>query len=70
MPRREPWPASRPELSELIDRILTSHRMFHRLTAAGTGTAAGPRLPSVGAGPATRRNEPGSDHAPVWVRIG
>ncbi|MER6959139.1 endonuclease/exonuclease/phosphatase family protein [Streptomyces sp. NPDC000618] len=55
---------------ELIDHILTSHRLVHRLTAAGTGTEAELRLPSVGASPAPRRNEPGSDHAPVWVRIG
>ncbi|MEV1064470.1 endonuclease/exonuclease/phosphatase family protein [Streptomyces sp. NPDC050263] len=57
---------------ELIDHILTSHRLVHRLTAAGTGTQTETelRLPSVGANPATRRNEPGSDHAPVWVRIG
>ncbi|MFF3941333.1 endonuclease/exonuclease/phosphatase family protein [Streptomyces phaeofaciens] len=65
---------------ELIDHILTSHRLVHRVTAAGTGagTEAGaepgtpeePRLPSVGADPAARRGEPGSDHAPVWVRIG
>ncbi|MFD9432528.1 endonuclease/exonuclease/phosphatase family protein [Streptomyces sp. NPDC060002] len=62
---------------ELIDHVLTSHRLVHRLTSAGTGTRtdAGPgsqeglRLPSVGLDPAERRNEPGSDHAPVWVRI-
>ncbi|MFJ8105234.1 endonuclease/exonuclease/phosphatase family protein [Streptomyces sp. NPDC096132] len=55
---------------ELIDHILTSHRLVHRVTEAGTGTEGELRLPSVGADPATRRNEPGSDHAPVWVRIG
>lgn len=58
---------------ELIDHILTGHHLIHRLTTAGTGTGAGPqeeRLPSVGANPSTRRNEPASDHAPVWVRIG
>ncbi|QJT01017.1 endonuclease [Streptomyces asoensis] len=60
---------------ELIDHVLTSHRLVHRLTSAGTGADAGPgsqeelRLPSVGLDPAARRNEPGSDHAPVWVRI-
>ncbi|MFI5791785.1 endonuclease/exonuclease/phosphatase family protein [Streptomyces sp. NPDC051677] len=56
---------------ELIDHILTSHRLTHRLSAAGTGSGAREelRLPSVGPDPATRRNEPGSDHAPVWVRI-
>ncbi|MFC4499160.1 MULTISPECIES: endonuclease/exonuclease/phosphatase family protein [Streptomyces] len=57
---------------ELIDHILTSHRLVHRLTEAGTGTPGEQelRLPSVDADPAPRRNEPASDHAPVWVRIG
>ncbi|MCX4761194.1 endonuclease/exonuclease/phosphatase family protein [Streptomyces sp. NBC_01275] len=57
---------------ELIDHVLASHRLVHRVTAAGTGTGTEEelRLPSVGADPAARRSEPGSDHAPVWVRIG
>jgi predicted extracellular nuclease len=56
---------------ELIDHILLSHRLVHRITAAGTGLPgeAAPRLPSVGADPVERRDAPGSDHAPVWVRI-
>ncbi|MFE6173927.1 endonuclease/exonuclease/phosphatase family protein [Streptomyces sp. NPDC056464] len=57
---------------ELIDHVLCSHRLIHRVTAAGTGVpgAGAPRLPSVGADPQERRGEAGSDHAPVWVRIG
>ncbi|MEV0904822.1 endonuclease/exonuclease/phosphatase family protein [Streptomyces hokutonensis] len=56
---------------ELIDHILTSHHLVHRVTAAGTGlpAAGAPQLPSVGPDPATRREAPGSDHAPVWVRV-
>ncbi|KUL20498.1 endonuclease/exonuclease/phosphatase family protein [Streptomyces regalis] len=61
---------------ELIDHILCSHRLVHRVTGAGTGTGTGlpgagsPELPSVGADPKERRGEAGSDHAPVWVRVG
>ncbi|MEV7318620.1 endonuclease/exonuclease/phosphatase family protein [Streptomyces sp. NPDC093970] len=58
---------------ELIDHILLSHHLVHRLTAAGTGlpgTTAPPDLPSVGGNPAERRGAPGSDHAPVWARFG
>jgi predicted extracellular nuclease len=57
---------------ELIDHILASHRLIHRVTAAGTGLPGEgtPRLPSVGPDPAKRRDAAGSDHAPVWVRIG
>ncbi len=57
---------------ELIDHILVSHRLVHRVTEAGTGVpgSGAPQLPSVGADPAERRGEPGSDHAPVWVRVG
>ncbi|MGH1552723.1 endonuclease/exonuclease/phosphatase family protein [Streptomyces sp. L7] len=56
---------------ELIDHILTSHRLVHRVTAAGTGLpgAGAPQLPSVGPDPAARREAPGSDHAPVWIRV-
>ncbi|MFJ3668545.1 endonuclease/exonuclease/phosphatase family protein [Streptomyces sp. NPDC090106] len=56
---------------ELIDHILVSHRLVFGVTAAGTGLPGGeaPRLPSVDADPADRRGRPGSDHAPVWVRI-
>nr|WSY55722.1 endonuclease/exonuclease/phosphatase family protein [Streptomyces sp. NBC_00886] len=56
---------------ELIDHILVSHHLVHRVTAAGTGLpgAGGLRLPSVGPDPTERREAPGSDHAPVWVRV-
>ncbi|MGW3287864.1 endonuclease/exonuclease/phosphatase family protein [Streptomyces sp. NPDC001002] len=56
---------------ELIDHILASHRLVHRVTAAGTGLPGEGtlRLPSVGPDPAERRGAPGSDHAPVWVRV-
>jgi len=57
---------------ELIDHILVSHRLVRRVTAAGTGLPGDGtlRLPSVGPDPAERRGKPGSDHAPVWVRVG
>ncbi|MFJ8080464.1 endonuclease/exonuclease/phosphatase family protein [Streptomyces sp. NPDC096205] len=57
---------------ELIDHILLSHRLIHRVTTAGTGLpdAGPPRLPSVGEDPTRRRGAVGSDHAPVWVRLG
>ena len=57
---------------ELIDHILVSHRLVRRVTAAGTGLPGDGtvRLPSVGADPQERRGAPGSDHAPVWVRVG
>ncbi|MFJ3896530.1 endonuclease/exonuclease/phosphatase family protein [Streptomyces sp. NPDC090083] len=56
---------------ELIDHILLSHHLVHRATAAGTGLPGegAPQLPSVGPDPAARREAPGSDHAPVWVRL-
>ncbi|MEV0169828.1 endonuclease/exonuclease/phosphatase family protein [Streptomyces sp. NPDC050803] len=57
---------------ELIDHVLVSHRLVHRLTTAGTGLPNGAdlHLPSVGPDPSERRGKPGSDHAPVWVRVG
>lgn len=56
---------------ELIDHVLLSHRLVRRVTTAGTGLPdeGPPRLPSVGADPGERRGTPGSDHAPVWVRV-
>ncbi|MGW1796311.1 endonuclease/exonuclease/phosphatase family protein [Streptomyces sp. NPDC001984] len=56
---------------ELIDHVMVSHHLAHRVTEAGTGLpgAGAPALPSVGADPAARRGAPGSDHAPVWVRL-
>lgn len=58
---------------ELIDHILLSHHLVHRVTAAGTGLPeeAAPDLPSVDPEhPVARREARGSDHAPVWVRTG
>ncbi|WP_329340383.1 endonuclease/exonuclease/phosphatase family protein [Streptomyces sp. NBC_00663] len=58
---------------ELIDHILLSHHLVHRVTEAGTGLPdeVAPDLPSVDPlRPAERQGAPGSDHAPVWVRIG
>ncbi|MER5211578.1 endonuclease/exonuclease/phosphatase family protein [Streptomyces sp. NPDC002838] len=56
---------------ELIDHVLVSHRLVHRVTEAGTGLPdeGMPRLPSVGTDPRERRGAAGSDHAPVWVRV-
>lgn len=56
---------------ELIDHVLCSHRLVHRVREAGTGLPGegAMRLPSVGADPAARRDAAGSDHAPVWVRL-
>jgi endonuclease/exonuclease/phosphatase family metal-dependent hydrolase len=60
--------------AELIDHILTSHRLVHRITRAGTGLPdqqeEALELPSVGEDPADRVGTPGSDHAPVWIRVG
>ncbi|MFD8844596.1 endonuclease/exonuclease/phosphatase family protein [Streptomyces pseudogriseolus] len=57
---------------ELIDHVLLSHRLVRRVTSAGTGLPADgpPPLPSVGPDPGERRGAAGSDHAPVWVRVG
>ncbi|WP_369238229.1 endonuclease/exonuclease/phosphatase family protein [Streptomyces sp. R21] len=57
---------------ELIDHILVSHRLVHRVTEAGTGLPGDGTLalPSVGPDPTARQGAPGSDHAPVWVRVG
>jgi len=60
--------------AELIDHILTSHRLVRRITEAGTGLPGEQdealELPSVGENPTARVGTPGSDHAPVWIRVG
>lgn len=60
--------AGRPEL---IDHILVSRLLLDHVTGAGTGAPAQEvtTLPSVGDDPSARRDEVGSDHAPVWARI-
>ncbi|MEU8847660.1 endonuclease/exonuclease/phosphatase family protein [Streptomyces sp. NPDC048564] len=59
---------------ELIDHVLTSHRLVHRVSEAGTGLPDDQdralELPSVGEDPTERVGTPGSDHAPVWIRFG
>ncbi|MEX3104539.1 MULTISPECIES: endonuclease/exonuclease/phosphatase family protein [unclassified Streptomyces] len=58
---------------ELIDHILLSHQLVHRVTEADTGIPSADgvlRLPSVNEDPRERRDAAGSDHAPVWVRVG
>ncbi|MFI9148985.1 endonuclease/exonuclease/phosphatase family protein [Streptomyces sp. NPDC053367] len=71
IPADERFSRVRAGRRELIDHVLLSRRLIRRVTAAGTGLpAAGPpRLPSVGEDPTRRRGAPGSDHAPVWVRV-
>ncbi|KOV99567.1 MULTISPECIES: endonuclease/exonuclease/phosphatase family protein [unclassified Streptomyces] len=56
---------------ELIDHVMISHHLAHRVTEAGTGLPADPppHLPSIGPDPAERRDTHGSDHAPVWIRV-
>jgi predicted extracellular nuclease len=51
---------------ELIDHILVSHAVVHRVDAVTTGTAD---LPSVTVEPGERRDATGSDHAPVIARF-
>ncbi|MFE6411285.1 endonuclease/exonuclease/phosphatase family protein [Streptomyces sp. NPDC057837] len=72
IPAGQRWSRVNAGRRELIDHVLLSHRLVRRATAAGTGLPGEgpPALPSVGPDPAERRGAPGSDHAPVWVRIG
>ncbi|MFG2457241.1 endonuclease/exonuclease/phosphatase family protein [Streptomyces sp. NPDC048523] len=59
--------------AELIDHVLVSHRLARRITEAGTGLPEHRDdtlvLPSVDEDPRKRVGTPGSDHAPVWVRV-
>jgi exonuclease III len=65
-PRRAPLqpPLSRP--GELIDHLLVSKALVHRVAKADTGPV---EPPSVTEDPTERRDEPASDHAPVWARF-
>lgn len=71
IPAGQRWSRVNSGRRELIDHVLLSHRLVRRASAAGTGLPGeGPSaLPSVGPDPGERRGAPGSDHAPVWVRI-
>ena len=51
---------------ELIDHILVSRFLVTRTSAAGTG---GIEPESIGTDPRVRRDEPASDHAPVFARF-
>jgi endonuclease/exonuclease/phosphatase family metal-dependent hydrolase len=51
---------------ELIDHVLASRAIVDRVTRVYTGTTD---LPSVTEDPSTRRDTPGSDHAPVIVEL-
>jgi endonuclease/exonuclease/phosphatase family metal-dependent hydrolase len=51
---------------ELIDHVLVSHALVKRVTRVDTTTT---KLPSITDEPSARRDEPGSDHAPVVVEI-
>ncbi|MFF0081678.1 endonuclease/exonuclease/phosphatase family protein [Streptomyces canus] len=59
--------------AELIDHVLVSHRLARRIVEAGTGLPEHRDdalvLPSVDEDPTKRVGTPGSDHAPVWVRV-
>lgn len=51
---------------ELVDHILVSHSLLDALQEAGTGPG---QPPSIADTPTARRDEPGSDHRPVVVRL-
>jgi len=51
---------------ELIDHLLVSHALVHHVEQADTGPV---EPPSITEDPADRREEPASDHAPVWARF-
>ena len=51
---------------ELIDHLLVSKALVHRVAQADTGPV---EPPSITEDPTDRRGEPASDHAPVWVRF-
>ncbi|MBA2554630.1 MAG: endonuclease/exonuclease/phosphatase family protein [Geodermatophilaceae bacterium] len=53
---------------ELIDHILVSHAVV-RVVAAGDVGTGDTDVPSITENPNARRNEPGSDHRPVFVDI-
>jgi endonuclease/exonuclease/phosphatase family metal-dependent hydrolase len=50
---------------ELIDHILVSHALVNAVASVD----AGPRPPSITENALARRDEPGSDHAPVYARF-
>ena len=51
---------------ELIDHILVSHLLVHRVETVDTGPG---EAPSITDDPHERRDEPGSDHLPVVARF-
>jgi hypothetical protein len=51
---------------ELIDHLLVSHRLVHHVEEAATGPG---RARSITEVPTSRRDDPASDHLPVWARF-
>jgi exonuclease III len=51
---------------ELIDHLLVSHALVRNVKQADTGPV---EPPSITEDPTDRRDEPASDHAPVWARF-
>ncbi len=51
---------------ELIDHLLVSHALVHHVEQADTGPV---EPPSITEDPTDRREEPASDHVPVWARF-